>query len=180
MPENTAVPILSAKMAGAYKEDPIVQRIIDSGGNADDCVEALLEECRYRMKQVMNLTMIAPRKIKRKDGTEYVWHCPDNLVTFTGIEPRASCKETKPDSDRTVTVADTIAHLMTFPPDMEVWTTWDESGEYWPATKPQARIDHVRKVEIRGREQWRERSEEPNGGPTGTKAVCVLSAEMKV
>jgi hypothetical protein len=73
-----------------------------------------------------------------------------------------------------MTVADIIKHLQTFPPDMEVWTTWDESGEYWPAEVPQGRVDYVheverRKVERRKGTRWEEASEPGEGKP-----VCVL------
>jgi hypothetical protein len=73
---------------------------------------------------------------------------------------------------KTLTVEDIIAHLQTLPPKMEVWTTWDESGEYWPATKPQGRIDWVCLVNRLGRTRWEE-SLTPGQG----KAVCVLGIE---
>ena len=76
---------------------------------------------------------------------------------------------------KTVTVADTIAHLMTFPPNMEVWHVWDESGEYFPATAPQARTDYIKQVERRGKKRWRECEEHE-----AQKAVCVLSEEYRI
>ena len=42
-----------------------------------------------------------------------------------------------------MTIKDVIEHLQTMPQDMEVWVTWDESGEYWPATEPQGRVDRI-------------------------------------
>lgn len=33
-----------------------------------------------------------------------------------------------------VTVADVMAKLALLPPDMEVWRTWDESGECFPVS----------------------------------------------
>jgi len=71
-----------------------------------------------------------------------------------------------------ITVADMIKHLQTFPPDMEVWTTWDESGEYWPAAEPQGRIDRVNQVMRRnGKTRWEKSETERNGIP-----VCILLA----
>jgi len=34
-----------------------------------------------------------------------------------------------------LTVADVIRELKKLPPKMEVWCTWDESGECWPRTE---------------------------------------------
>jgi hypothetical protein len=68
-----------------------------------------------------------------------------------------------------MTIKDVIAHLQTMPPDMEVWVTWDESGEYWPATEPQGRVDWVSQHTRWGKPRWEE-SHEPGKG----KAVCVL------
>jgi hypothetical protein len=69
-----------------------------------------------------------------------------------------------------MTVADMIKHLKTIPPDMEVWITWDESGEYWPADKPQCRVDWVEQVERRGKMRWESSYEDGKG-----KAICILS-----
>ncbi len=69
----------------------------------------------------------------------------------------------------TLTVADIIKHLQTFPQNMEVWTTWDESGEYWPAETPQGRVDFIQELPYRDRIRW-EREDEPGAG----KPVCVL------
>lgn len=68
-----------------------------------------------------------------------------------------------------MTVRDVILHLQTMPPDMEVWHTWDESGEYSPCRTPQGRIDRVVRVTRRGRLRWEE-SDAPGVG----KEVCVL------
>jgi hypothetical protein len=73
-----------------------------------------------------------------------------------------------------VTVADVIEHLKKLPPDTEVWTTWDESGEYWPATRLQGRIDWIAQVERFGKKRWEE-SDEPGKG----KPVCVLLSALQ-
>lgn len=36
---------------------------------------------------------------------------------------------------RTLTVKDILEKLQKLPPDMEVWSTWDESGESTPVTE---------------------------------------------
>ena len=51
-------------------------------------------------------------------------------------------------------VQDVIAHLSTFPPSTEVWITWDESCEYWPAERPQGRIERVAQREVHGKLRW--------------------------
>lgn len=71
-----------------------------------------------------------------------------------------------------IAIKDVIEHLKTMPQDMEVWETWDESGEYWPVTKQQGRIDHVINVRRTGRRRW-EKSQNNRG-----KAVCVLLARL--
>lgn len=68
------------------------------------------------------------------------------------------------------TVQDVIDCLKTFPPDMEVWVTWDESGEYWPAKTPMCRVDWVvQHTNRKGVTRW-EYSEEQGVG----KPVCML------
>ena len=36
---------------------------------------------------------------------------------------------------KTITVKDVIERLQKLPPDMEVWNTWDESGESFPISQ---------------------------------------------
>ena len=69
-----------------------------------------------------------------------------------------------------MTVRDVIVHLSKFPQDMEVWITWDESGEYWPANRPLGRIDHV--IKTRRKHAWNAWWESRIKGKG--KAVCVL------
>jgi hypothetical protein len=68
-----------------------------------------------------------------------------------------------------MTIKDVIEHLKTMPPDMEVWETWDESGEYWPVTEHQGRVDFVMRITRRGKPRWEQSAENGRG-----KAVCVL------
>lgn len=74
-----------------------------------------------------------------------------------------------------MTVKDVIAHLQTLPQHMEVWMTWDESGEYWPATRPQGRVDRIELVPHRRGPRW-ELSHDRRRG----KAVCVLLPKQEV
>ena len=68
-----------------------------------------------------------------------------------------------------MTVQDVINHLQTLDPALEVYVMWDESGEYWPATEPQGRVDWVEQVERYGRTRWENSYKDGDG-----KAVCVL------
>ena len=52
---------------------------------------------------------------------------------------------------------------------------WDESGEYWPATKPQRRVDWVQQMTRRRKLRWEESYEQGKG-----KAVCVLLSNDKL
>ena len=72
-----------------------------------------------------------------------------------------------------MTIADVIEHLKTMPQDLEVWVTWDESGEYWPAVKPQARVDWIHETtRTIGGTRWLSTFEAGTGKP-----VCVLMSE---
>jgi hypothetical protein len=71
-----------------------------------------------------------------------------------------------------LTIKDVIAHLQTMPPDMEVWVTWDESGEYWPTTELQGRVDRVQQITRRGKKRWE------NDFSGKGKAVCILSSSL--
>ncbi len=68
-----------------------------------------------------------------------------------------------------MTVSDVIAHLQTLDPALEVWVTWDESGEYWPASNPQGRVEWIVQETRRGKTRWESSFEDGKG-----KAVCVL------
>jgi hypothetical protein len=72
-----------------------------------------------------------------------------------------------------MTIKDVIAHLQTLPLDTEVWITWDESGEYWPAEKPQGRIDWIVQRTYFGKKKW-ELSDIKGKG----KKVCVLLSKI--
>ena len=74
-----------------------------------------------------------------------------------------------------MTVKDLIEHLKTLPQGMEVWQTWDESGEYWPATKPLGRVDwvHEQTSKYLGT-RWVESFTAQGMNDRTGKAVCVL------
>jgi hypothetical protein len=62
---------------------------------------------------------------------------------------------------------------------MEIWTVWDESGEYSPAVTPQARIDTISKRKnVRGKEWWMEHCESySDEAIQGPREVCVLMSD---
>ena len=71
------------------------------------------------------------------------------------------------------TVEDTIKHLQTLPPKMEVWIYCDEMNVYIPAIQPQGRVDHIvckKKYKNAKRNEWQEAIRKDAG-----KAVVVLN-----
>ena len=73
-----------------------------------------------------------------------------------------------------MTVADLIEELKALPQGLEVWTTWDESGEYWPAENGKAfRVDDIAERTLLGRKMWRD------AYPDGGKKVCVLQPPIQ-
>lgn len=58
---------------------PVVNAVLEKGGDAEDCVIALLKQNAELMKRLLYLEGIAPRKI-RVGHQVMVWHCPDELI----------------------------------------------------------------------------------------------------
>jgi hypothetical protein len=54
--------------------------MLAGGGSLESCVIALANEKEALVKRLMELEAIAPKKIKRPDGTVMIWRCPDELV----------------------------------------------------------------------------------------------------
>ena len=79
------------------------------------------------------------------------------------------------DCSKRLTVGDIIEHLKKFPSSMEVWTTWDESGEYFPMVNPHGRKDHVALVQTKHRKAFFE-VDEGEPGYTESKEVFVFEA----
>lgn len=80
----------------------------------------------------------------------------------------------------TITVRDMIEHLQTLPPYAEVWIKSDTTGEYFPATEPQARmqqITRVTKTSFDGRkvETW----VEPLHRRDNWETVCVMREQQR-
>lgn len=59
--------------------DPVVHRILRAGGTVGDCVVALANQKERLVARVMELELIAPKKI-RADGQVWIYRCPDHLV----------------------------------------------------------------------------------------------------
>lgn len=68
------------------RSDSVVRVTLDSGGDVLSCVIQLVQMRKALEQRVMELENIAPRKIKRTDGTFWIWHCPDELIPETTIE----------------------------------------------------------------------------------------------
>lgn len=57
-----------------------VNQIMRAGGTAEDCAVALSTIIDAQAKRIVDLEMIAPRKIRLDDGRIMVWRCPTHLV----------------------------------------------------------------------------------------------------
>ena len=57
----------------------IVISILKRGGSLEDCIVALDEHSSALFKRILELMLIAPRKIRIGDKV-FVWHCPDELI----------------------------------------------------------------------------------------------------
>lgn len=61
------------------REDSVVAAVLMTGGDAERCVVALVEQKRALLKRVMELEAIAPRKIRVGEDT-FIYRCPDHFV----------------------------------------------------------------------------------------------------
>ena len=57
-----------------------VSAIMRAGGTAEDCAVALSTIIDAQAKRIIDLEMIAPRKIRMDDGRIMVWRCPTHLL----------------------------------------------------------------------------------------------------
>jgi hypothetical protein len=64
----------------AKNNDVTVGLIIESGGSIEDVVVALVNEKERMFQRILELELIAPKKISSPDGRVLVWHCPDDLI----------------------------------------------------------------------------------------------------
>ena len=64
----------------ALESDPTVYILHDLGFSQEDIILALVKEKRELLGRLAELESIAPKRIRTKDGREYVWRCPDELV----------------------------------------------------------------------------------------------------
>jgi hypothetical protein len=54
--------------------------IIDAGGSAEDVAVALYAQVQQLTRLNVELSMIAPFRVRLGNGTEWIWRCPDHLV----------------------------------------------------------------------------------------------------
>ena len=62
-----------------------VARMLRGEGSKDECIVALVEHINLLNKKVMELSMLAPRRIKLPDGSEYVWRCPVEMIPVSEV-----------------------------------------------------------------------------------------------
>lgn len=70
----------------ALRNDLTVYRMIREGWPHKAIIGQLAIEKRERLKRIMELESIAPKKIRTRDGREFVHHCPNELVPVTNPE----------------------------------------------------------------------------------------------
>ena len=64
--------------------NPIVARVMDAGGTAEDCAIVLVYQNQLLIHRLIHMEGICPRRIRLPGGRELIWRCPDELVP--GIE----------------------------------------------------------------------------------------------
>ena len=52
----------------------------------EQCICGLVEIINEQRMEIIKLTQIAPFKIKGKNGSEWIWRCPDELVPVKSNE----------------------------------------------------------------------------------------------
>ena len=62
------------------------RHVIMSGGSAEDVAVALYAEVQLMTNRAVELSAIAPFRVRAQDGTEYVYRCPDHLIPLRGGE----------------------------------------------------------------------------------------------
>lgn len=69
----------------AREQSPIVDSILNAGGNTTDCIIGLIKQQEDFIKEIIKLQGIAPRKIKLPNGKFAVWRCPENYIPDSAI-----------------------------------------------------------------------------------------------
>ena len=68
----------------AQKTNPVVHRILRSGGTLEDVVCSLANINDLLTNRILELDSIAPFKIRLQDGRVLMWSCPEELVPLKG------------------------------------------------------------------------------------------------
>lgn len=64
----------------AIDNDSIVRSVVESGGDATDCVVTLVKQKEGLLKRIMRLEGICPRKVILPGNEVLIWRCPDEFV----------------------------------------------------------------------------------------------------
>ena len=72
----------------ACNNDATVWKAIEAGVSYERLITVLAEQKRRLMQRIIELEMIAPRKMKASDGKTYVWRCPDELVPSIPLDDK--------------------------------------------------------------------------------------------
>lgn len=74
--------------------DPLVYEMINRGATSQQIIVAMSERNQKMLARLFELESICPRKRRMRDGTVYIWRCPDDLIPIEELSP-GSC-ETSP------------------------------------------------------------------------------------
>lgn len=66
----------------ARQQCPIVNNILESGGDTTDCVIELVKQKENFIKEIIKLQGLVPRKIKVPEGKVAIWRCPEEFIPF--------------------------------------------------------------------------------------------------
>ncbi len=69
----------------AKANSAIVYSVASAGLSHEEIIVALVNEVEAMTRQMIALEEIAPKAVRKKDGTVFVWHCPNELIPVEDI-----------------------------------------------------------------------------------------------
>lgn len=66
--------------------DATVNKGMKYGATKEEIITQLVREKNALMKQLVSLEMIAPKRYRKPDGSEWVYHCPNHLIPLENVK----------------------------------------------------------------------------------------------